>query len=158
MDVTYRVVWRSADPDAEQLANEAFDYLIGNSIRSRLMTPRDPGMPPGAYALEVTPEEAPTAEALLARWQAERSSPADPSASLDLVPVFEGTGTTAEMEATEVQRLLDANGITAVMVGTPTIPTLPFEVRVARERLEDAQRILKEAQETGPSAAEEATS
>jgi len=80
----------------------------------------------------------------------------DPSDELDLVTVFSSDRHDAEMEALAVKGVLDAAGIFAVVAGASVIPSLPFEVRVPRERLEEALRVIAESQAAGPSAAEEA--
>jgi hypothetical protein len=75
---------------------------------------------------------------------------------MDMVTLFSSSNYDAEMEATSIHSLLDANGIESMVVGASTIPVLEFEVQVPREDLEQAQRILAEAKEAGPSAAAEA--
>jgi hypothetical protein len=78
------------------------------------------------------------------------------SNDLDLVTVFRSAGTTSEMEALEVQALLEASGITAVLEGSRTIPSLPEEVRVARQHATEAKRIIAAALEAGAAGAVEA--
>jgi hypothetical protein len=80
----------------------------------------------------------------------------DPSSEMDMVPVFEADGTTAEMEAMGIQAILESNGIPAMTVGTSCIPSLPFEVRVPKEDLDRALSAIADAQAAGPAAAEEA--
>ena len=60
------------------------------------------------------------------------------------------------MEALEIQNLLKANGIESVVAGSTTIPSVEFQVQVPRSLLEDAERVLAEAREAGPAAADEA--
>ncbi|MBI3684256.1 MAG: DUF2007 domain-containing protein [Acidobacteria bacterium] len=86
----------------------------------------------------------------------EEQTPADPSHELDLETVFEAVGTEAEIAAMAVQSMLDANGIPAVLIGTSTMPNLPFEVRVPHDHIEEARRQIAEAEAAGPAAAEEA--
>ena len=81
----------------------------------------------------------------------------DPSHNLDLVAVFHAEGHAAEMEAIGIKAILDAAEIPAVLEGTSTIPSLPFEVQVPRERLDEAQRVIEEAKQAGPAAAEAAS-
>ena len=51
---------------------------------------------------------------------------------------------------------LEANGIDATIAGQGIpFPNLGWEVRVARERAEEARRIIDEARASGPSGAEE---
>ena len=88
--------------------------------------------------------------------EGESQAGTNPSSDLDLVTVFEADGATGEMESMEVQAVLEANGIPAVTVGASVIPSLPFEVRVPKERIEEARKAIVEAEEAGPLAAEEA--
>jgi hypothetical protein len=76
--------------------------------------------------------------------------------STDLVPVFSSGNHDAEMEAVEVHSLLEANGIESTVAGPATIPSLEFQVLVERAQLEEAQRVIADAQAAGSSAAEEA--
>jgi hypothetical protein len=80
----------------------------------------------------------------------------DPSHNLDLVRLFSSLRHDGESEAMTIRSLLDANGIPSLVVGPAQIPSLEFEVRVPRVLLEEAERILAEAQASGPSAAAEA--
>jgi len=80
----------------------------------------------------------------------------DASHELDMVPLFSSSNHDAEMEATAIQTLMEANDIPSVLVGPSTIPVLEFEVQVPRDRLEEARRILEEQQAAGPAAASEA--
>ena len=74
----------------------------------------------------------------------------------DFVTVFRSAGTTAELQALSVKALLDAAGIEAMIVGTPTMPNLPEEVRVAKDDVTEAKRLIADALEAGPEAALEA--
>ncbi len=80
----------------------------------------------------------------------------DPSHELDMVTLFSSSNHDAEMEAMAIRGIMDANDIPAVVMGTSTLPVLSFEVQVPRDRLEEAQRVLAEAQAAGPAAAAEA--
>jgi hypothetical protein len=80
----------------------------------------------------------------------------DDSHDLDLVGIFASSNHDAEMEALAIHSLLQANGIPSVMVGPSTIPSLEFQVRVPRQSVEEAQRVLDEAKAAGPEAAVEA--
>jgi len=86
----------------------------------------------------------------------EQPEPLDTSDDLDLVTVFSSDKHTSEMEATAIQSILEAGGVSSVIVGTGVIPSLPFEVRVPRSRLEEALRLIAESEAAGPRAAEEA--
>jgi len=80
----------------------------------------------------------------------------NPSSGLDLVTVFESYGMTAEMEAMEVQAILELDGIPAVIVSTSMYPSLPYQVRVPKDRAGQALALIAEAQAAGPAGAEEA--
>jgi hypothetical protein len=80
----------------------------------------------------------------------------DPSADLDAVTVFSSSNHDGEMEATNIRGLLESNGIDAVVVGPSVIPSLEFQVQVARSEAEDARRFIAEARAAGPEAAAEA--
>ncbi len=75
---------------------------------------------------------------------------------MDMVTLFRSSNYDAEMETSAIHSVLEANGIESMVVGASTIPVLEFEVQVPKEYLEQAQRILAEAKEAGPSAAAEA--
>jgi hypothetical protein len=60
------------------------------------------------------------------------------------------------MEALAMHGLLEANGIESTVAGPATIPTMEFQVLVERMHLEEAERVIADAQAAGPSAAEEA--
>ena len=78
------------------------------------------------------------------------------SHDLDLVTVFQSAGTTSDMEALSVQSLLEASGIAAMVVSTGMLPNLPEEVRVAKEHVTEAKRIIADALQAGSAGALEA--
>jgi hypothetical protein len=80
----------------------------------------------------------------------------DAGEQLDLVTVFQSAGSGAEMEALDVQALLEASGIQAFLVGDSRLPNLPEEVRVTREHAERAGQLIADALSAGPVGAEEA--
>ena len=80
----------------------------------------------------------------------------DPSHALDLVTLFSSSNHDAEMEANAIHGVLEANGIPSLVVGTPQIPSLEFQVQVPMAHIEEAGRVLSEAREAGPTAAVEA--
>ena len=94
---------------------------------------------------QVLPPEQPEAEELI-----------DTSHDLDMVPVFVSDAHNAEMLAVGMRSILEAQGIPSVLVSGSPFPSLPFEVRVPRARLEEAHAALEAAAEAGPAAAEEA--
>ena len=75
---------------------------------------------------------------------------------MDMVVLFSSSNYDAEMEATAIHSVLEANGIQSIIVGTSSLPVLEFEVQVPKDNLEEARRILADAQAAGPAAAAEA--
>lgn len=80
----------------------------------------------------------------------------DTSHEMDMVTLFSSSNFDAEMEAMQIHNILESNGIPSTLVGASTLPVLEFEVQVPKENLEEARRILAEAQATGPEGAAEA--
>ncbi len=80
----------------------------------------------------------------------------NPSHDLDLVTVFVSDAPEAELLATQIRSILDAQEIPSVLVSGTMFPSLPYEVRVPQDRLEDARNAIAAAEEAGPEAAEEA--
>ena len=80
----------------------------------------------------------------------------DPSSDLDLVTLFRSSNTDAEMEVDNIRRMLQANGVPALVEGASVIPSLEFQVLVPRSKFEEAERLVREAREAGPEAAAEA--
>ena len=79
----------------------------------------------------------------------------DVSHDLDMVPVFSSATVDAEMEGDLICGVLADTGIPALL-SRSTFPNLGVSVRVPRARLEEAQRLIAEAQAAGPEAAAEA--
>jgi hypothetical protein len=80
----------------------------------------------------------------------------NPSHALDMVTLFISNNHDAELEANAIHSVLEANEIPSIVVGTPQIPSLEFQVQVPKAMLPDAQRVLDEARAAGPAAALEA--
>ena len=78
------------------------------------------------------------------------------SHTLDSVIVFEGSGTTAEIEALGIQAVLEAEGIRVVMGGETNFPNLPWSVAVSKADASRAMQVIKDAKKAGPKAAAEA--
>jgi hypothetical protein len=98
-----------------------------------------------------------------ARWYREGMNPDDTSQvqpdeeyDLDFVTFFSSSNHDAEMEALSIHGVLEASGISSVVVGPSVIPSLEFQVQVPRGRLEEAERVIAEARDTGPAGADEA--
>jgi hypothetical protein len=82
----------------------------------------------------------------------EDTTQGDNSEHLNLETIYhaEGSGPLAEFEAMDIKNLLEANGIDAVLVGDSVLPNLPFEVRVARDKAQQARELIAEAQNSEP--------
>ena len=80
----------------------------------------------------------------------------NPGHDLDMVTLFSSVNHDAEMEATALHTLLEANGIESAVVGPGIIPSMEFQVQVPKAQLADAERVMAEARDAGPAAADEA--
>ena len=79
----------------------------------------------------------------------------DTSHELDMVPLYSSQTVDAEIEADVLRGLLEANGIPSV-ISTSPYPNLGSGLQVPRGMLEDALRVIRDAQAAGPEAAAEA--
>jgi hypothetical protein len=150
-------VYRSADNNAEQDALAIQDRLQRAGFHPEIFDDSSPGVVEGAYEVRVPRSEVPGAEEVIGdRAVMDDPEPGDPTHSLDLVTVARTDGTTAEMEATAIKGILDANGIPAVIVGNSTLPNFGFEVQVPQEYVAMAEAAIAEARAAGPAAAAEA--
>jgi hypothetical protein len=147
-------VFRSADADAEEQAAVVREVLETANIASQVFDDSAPGVPEGAFEVRVPQPLQEQAERLIAA----NTDPAalDPSHDLDMVTVFVSDAPDAELISTQIRSILDAQGIPSLLVSGSVFPNLPFEVRVPKDRLEDARRAIAAAEEAGPAAAEEA--
>jgi len=142
---------------AKQDAEGVQELLASNGITAELADDSAPGVLQGVWEVRVaSADELRAAQIIAEAKAAEESKGGDPSARLDLVTVFRASGQTAGLEALEIKSLLDAGGITAVLVGDTRLPNLPQDVRVPRAQREDAQRVIADALAAGPAAADEA--
>jgi hypothetical protein len=78
----------------------------------------------------------------------------DVSHDLDMVPVYTSATVDAEMEGDMICGVLADTGIVAVL-SRSQFPSFGVTVRVPRARLEEAERLIAEAQAAGPEAAAE---
>jgi hypothetical protein len=148
-------VFRSADPDAEEQASVVRDMLANANIAAEIFDDSAPGVPAGAFEVRVPPERQSDAERLIEIQKDFSPNKLDLSHDLDMVPAFVSDAPNAEMIAVEIRSILESQGIPSVLVSGSMFPNLPFEVRVPRVRLEEAQRAIATAEEAGPAAAEE---
>ena len=79
----------------------------------------------------------------------------DISHDLDMVTLYTSLAVDAEMEADVIHGVLESNGVPSIVVRAPSIPSFGYEVQVPRSRLEEAQRLISEAEAAGPEAAAE---
>ena len=80
----------------------------------------------------------------------------DTSHDLDMITIYESSPVESEAEAEVIRGLLDSNGIPATIVRGTMYPSLGYFVQVPRARLEEAHKVITEAQATGPEGAAEA--
>ena len=150
-------VFRSADATAQEDAAAIQEMLVDEGVQAVLLDDHAPGVLSGAWEVRVAAADSARAEALIAALPIEEElAEGDASSKLDLVTVFRSTGNTSEMEAQQIKSLLESNGLEAVLVANGQLPILPDEVRVAREHLTQAKRLIAEALAAGPAAADEA--
>jgi len=143
----------SAKDDCEVIV----DILTAQGLSPVIVDDSRPGVLPGAFEVRVPSDQVSRAEEIIAENPLpDEVEEVDNSAGLDLVTIFQAQDTLAESESLEIKRLLDANGISAILVGNSVLPMLSFEVRVARDQAERAREIVREAEAAGPQAAEEA--
>lgn len=155
MEAELVTVYRSAEPSAAGEASAVLDVLADGGLNPAILTDDYPGVPPGAYEVRVPPGEEEQALELIAGMAAETEE-GDPGHSFDLVEIYNGMGTTAEIQAMSVRSVLDSYEIPNVMGGSLQIPTLPFVVRVPAAYYDRALDALAEAEQIGTAGAEEA--
>lgn len=144
-------VFSSDAVDAEEQCNVLREMLIKAQITAEVA-----GRPNSTVEVRVPAEQAEDARRFIETQQDFTPSEVDLSHDLDMVTVFSSQEYNAEMVATNIRSVLEEEDIPSVLVSASVFPSLPFEVRVPRERIEDARRAIAAAQEAGPSAAEEA--
>jgi hypothetical protein len=149
-------VFESADVDALEQVNWVRDLLATTGIAAEVFDDSAPGVPSDAFQVRVQPEQREEAERAIETRKGVAPGALDPSHDLDMVPVFIAEGADSEMCAMGIRSILDAQGIPSVLVSSSPLPSLPFEVRVPKERIEEARKAIAEAEEAGPFAAEEA--
>ena len=86
----------------------------------------------------------------------DNESVVDTSHDLDLVTLYFSQTIDSEVEGEVIKGVLDSNGIPAFLSGSRQYPTFGFEIKVPRNRADDARRLLAEQMAAGPEAAAEA--
>ncbi len=152
-------VFRSADDTAQEDAANIQKGLAGKGIPSSVFDDKAPGVPAGAWEVRVAPENQAEADTFIANYppqEEDEFANVDPSDTLDEATVFQAAGNSSEMDAASVQALLDASGIPAVVVGDARFPNFGQEVRVPKEHVTEAKRLIADALVVGSAGAEEA--
>src|SRR5580658_7637649 len=147
-------VFRSADESAAEDAANVRQMLIEAGIPAVVLDDSAPGIVEGAYEVRVDAANKSRAEQLIAEFPPEAElEDVDPSSALDQITVF---GTASEMEAMSIHAVLEAGGISAMIVGDSRYPSFLQEVRVAKELEARARQLIADALAAGPAGAEEA--
>jgi len=150
-------VFRSADESADDDAAKVRDMLSEAGIAATLLDDSAPGVPAGACEVRVNPADRERAERLISEYPPEAElEQVDASDALDLVTVFGEEGSAREMEALQVRSILEAGGLSAVVIGDSRYPNFGQQVRVAKEQRARAKQLIEEALAAGPASAEEA--
>lgn len=152
-------VYRSMDATAKEDCDVIAEMLSAEGLTPAILDDSAPGVPEGVFEVRVPAAQSSKAEELIAENPLpddEDVEEVDDSEDLDLETIYHGDGTLAEMESLDVKNVLEASGIAAVVVGNSVLPTMSFEVKVARDQAEHAREVIQEAQAAGPKAAEEA--
>jgi hypothetical protein len=148
-------VFRSADPSAEAEAVEIATLLAEAGIEAVVLGDDAPGVVEGTWEVRVPPRDRARAESIIGAPRPARDDEDEVSAEalthdLDFVTLFRDQSPEAEMEAISIRALLEANGIPSVMIGSAQFPSLPFEVRVPKSRLEEATSLLEVTRQSAP--------
>jgi hypothetical protein len=152
-------VFRSAEPSAESEAADVRALLAEAGIRAVVLGDDAPGIVEGSWEVRVPAEDQSRAEGIIATPipEPENEDEVDQqglSHDLDFVSVFSDQGAEAEMEAISIKALLEDSGIAAVLIGSMQFPSLPFEVRVPKSRLEEARAVIDSARRSGAAESE----
>ncbi len=151
-------IFRSADEDAEEDARAVHELLKDEGIDSVLLDDSAPGVPSGAWEVQVPPAFTTLAEQRIAqaRLPDEDLTNVSDSPQFDAETVFQASsGPSAEFEALSVKSVLEASGIAAIITGDSVLPNLSFEVKVAKDQADHAREVIRQAEAVGAQAAEE---
>jgi len=139
------------DPDAEGECRAVLATLGRAHIHSVLLNDEDAGVPEGVWEVQVAAGDADRADRIIAAQPPEPDR-VDPSHELDLVPIYEsGTPITGKIELMGIKALLESSGIMTVSNSDSVQPELPFSLSVARDQVEEAKRLIAEAQSAAQS-------
>jgi len=151
-------VYRSMDASAEADCQIVMDLLSTEGIQAVLLDDDAPGVPEGAYEVQVPAADVNRAEGIIAANPLpDEERDVDDSHNLDLETIYHAEGSTvATIETGAIVGLLEANGIATVVTGESILPQMPFDIKVAREHAKRARQLIEDAARTGPEAAEKA--
>lgn len=138
-------VFRSADESAGDDAEQVCDLLVEAGLTAIAVDDSEPGVMEGCWEVRVPADQAGKADEVMAASAGNVPAEGDPSDDLDLIPLFEEGTDLTELEAMNLKTLLEANGIPAVVIGSSTLPNIPFEVRVPQDMLESAEQVVADA-------------
>jgi Putative prokaryotic signal transducing protein len=142
------------DADAAEDAECIVELLTDEGIQAVLLDDSAHGVAKGVFEVRVPAADSARAEEIIAENPLpDEDEKVDTSSDLDLETIASAA---SELEATSIKNLLDSNGIAAVLVGDSVLPNFAFDVRVAHDQAERARRLVADAEEIGPAAAEEA--
>jgi hypothetical protein len=147
-------IFRSAEERAEDDARAIAQLLNDSGIAAAVLDDGAPGVPEGAWEVQVAEADSSRADALIATHPLDMAP--DESHALDAATVFRSAGTDTESEALTVKGLLVANGLAAEIIADTRFPNLPQQVQVPQSQLAEARSLIAEALAAGPAAAEEA--
>jgi hypothetical protein len=158
-ETDFITVFRSGDPTAKQDAETALERLTQGGIRAIVLGDDAPGVVEGSYEVRVPAADRAQAEALvdLPGPQPEDESEVTTegqSHDFDFVRLAAFDGVGSEMQSILLRSALEGNGIPCAVIGIAQIPSLGFEVRVPKTRLEEALTIVAGADQSGAEMAE----
>lgn len=143
------------DATAKEDCQMIVEILSAQNISAIILDDDAPGVPEGVFEVKVPAADSARAEAIIAENPLpDEVEEVDDSEDLDLETIFHSSGALAEVEAVGIKNVLEANGVAAVLVGDSVLPNLGFEVKVARDQVENAKRIIAQAEKDGPASAE----
>jgi hypothetical protein len=149
-------VYRSMDATAKTDCETIVDILSDGNISAIILDDTAPGVPAGTFEVQVPAADSARAEALIDENPLpDEVEEVDDSEDLDLETIFNSDGRMAEVEAMGIKNVLDSNGIAVVLVGDSVLPNFGFEVKVARDQVENARRLIVQAETDGPASADE---
>jgi hypothetical protein len=158
-EMEFITVFRSGDPTAQQDAENASERLAKGGIRAIVLGDETPGVVEGSWEVRVPAADRARAEALVdlpgPREEDESEVTTEgQSHDLDFVTLASFDGIGSEMQSTLLRSALEGNGIPCAVIGISQIPSLGFEVRVPKTRLEEALTIVAGADQSGGEVAE----